>query len=303
MYLLKDVLQEFLFEIQIKNYTVRTIKSYRNNNNLFITYLSKEFNIDEIDKVSPIHIKQYIKFLNKQGRKPTYINTILKNIRSYFEYCVQEDYISISPAMQVKWQKEDKTIIQAFTNEEVIKMLNVYDFSDYLNTRNKIILATLFDTGIRNLELCQLINTDIRESIIRIFGKGNKERYVSISPMLKKYMIKYERAKEFYFKNKIINFNNYFLSNTGKPLTKEAIERIVKLAGSKAIIREEIRCSPHTCCHYFAQSQLRNGLDVYSLSRLLGHDNINITKTYLQSLQDENIVEMSVKTSPLMNLR
>lgn len=67
--------------------------------------------------------------------------------------------------------------------------------------------------------------------------------------------------------------------------------------------RKEIRCSPHTCRHYFAQSQLRNGLDVYSLSRLLGHEDISITKRYLQGMQDENIIEMSIKTSPLMNLK
>ena len=69
------------------------------------------------------------------------------------------------------------------------------------------------------------------------------------------------------------------------------------------MVRTEIRCSPHTCRHYFAQAQLRNGLDVYSLSRLLGHEDISITKRYLQGLNDRNIVERSIKTSPLMNLK
>ena len=82
----------------------------------------------------------------------------------------------------------------------------------------------------------------------------------------------------------------------------EAVERVIKDAGIKAGIRQDIRCSPHTIRHYFAQKQLKNGLDVYSLSRLLGHENISITKRYLQSLQDNDIVQMSIKTSPLMNL-
>jgi integrase/recombinase XerD len=300
---LNDVLNEFLFEIQIKNYTPRTLKSYKNNNNLFLTYLFNEFDINELEEVSHQHIRQYMKFLNQQGRKSTYINSILKTIRSFMEYCVQEGYITNNPAKRVKWQKEEKVMINTFNNEEVIRMLDTYNFVDYLNARNKTLLAMLIDTGIRNLELCQLVNTDVRESVIRVFGKGNKERYVSISPMLKKFMIKYERVKDFYFKNKIIKYDNYFLSNTGKPLTKEAVERVVKLAGEEAGIRNEIRCSPHTCRHYFAQAQLRNGLDVYSLSRLLGHENINITKRYLQSLNDASIVELSIKTSPLMNLK
>jgi integrase/recombinase XerD len=100
-----------------------------------------------------------------------------------------------------------------------------------------------------------------------------------------------------------IKHDNYFLSNTGLPLTIEAVERIVKIAGEIAGVRKEIRCSPHTCRHYFAQTQLKNGLDVYSLSRILGHENIMITKRYLQSIQDEDIVLMAMKTSPLMNLK
>lgn len=75
------------------------------------------------------------------------------------------------------------------------------------------------------------------------------------------------------------------------------------MAGEGVKVRKEIRCSPHTCRHYFAQAQLRNGLDVYSLSRLLGHENINITKRYLQGLKDEEVLELGVKSSPLMNLK
>ena len=77
---LTDALKEFLLEIEIKNYTKRTIKTYKNNNLLFITYLKNEFNIEEIEDVTQLNIKQYVRFLMKQGRKSTYINSILKNI-------------------------------------------------------------------------------------------------------------------------------------------------------------------------------------------------------------------------------
>lgn len=73
--------------------------------------------------------------------------------------------------------------------------------------------------------------------------------------------------------------------------------------GEKANVNKNIRCSPHTCKHYFAQAQLRNGLDVYSLSRLLGHENVTITKRYLQGLKDKEVLELGMKSSPLMNLK
>ena len=112
------------------------------------------------------------------------------------------------------------------------------------------------------------------------------------------------KCRDSRFKDRVIdNDTPFFLSYRFKALTVEGIERVVKVCGQKANIRKDLRCSPHSARHYFAQAQLRNGLDVYSLSRLMGHENISITKRYLQSIKDGDIAEMSVKTSPLMNLR
>lgn len=116
-------------------------------------------------------------------------------------------------------------------------------------------------------------------------------------------MIKYERIRDAYLKDDIIHYDNYFLSSRNKPLTVEAVERVVKIASKGAKVRDDVRCSPHTCRHFYSQAQLRNGLDVYSLSRLLGHEDIAITKRYLQSIKDKDVVELGVKSSPLMNLK
>ena len=143
---------------------------------------------------------------------------------------------------------------------------------------------------------------NVYDKIIRIYGKGYKEREVGKSPYLSKILMKYELTKESYFKYKNIPCTNYFLSKSGKPLTVEAIERIVAKAGKLANVEASVRCSPHTLRHYFAQAQLRNNLDVYSLSRLMGHENIKITQRYLQGMQDKDIAARSIYSSPLMNL-
>lgn len=206
-------------------------------------------------------------------------------------------------ALKVGWLRERKIIIKTFSDDEIRKMMDIYNYSSYIHARNKCIMAILIDTGIRNFELCQLKITDMRETVIYIMGKGRKERVVPISPYLKKIMIKYERIREGYLKNNILYHDNYFLSYRNKPLTIEAVERIVRLCGEKASVDKNIRCSPHTLRHYFAQAQLKNGLDVYSLSRLLGHENVTITKRYLQGLKDKEVLELGVKSSPLMNLK
>lgn len=302
MLILQDVIKEFIFEIKLRNYSERTIKGYKNNILKFARYMENEFEIVEIEDITHIHIKSYLNFLKENGLTEVYINTILKNLRSFYKYCFTEGYC-LNIALKVGWLRERKIIIKTFSDNEIRKMMDVYNYSSYIHARNKCIMAILIDTGIRNFELCQLKITDIRETVIYIMGKGKKERVVPISPYLKKIMIKYERIREGYLKNNILHYDNYFLSYRNKPLTTEAVERIVRLCGEKANVNKNIRCSPHTCKHYFAQAQLRNGLDVYSLSRLLGHENVTITKRYLQGLKDKEVLELGMKSSPLMNLK
>lgn len=301
--LAKDCLDEFKIDCELRRLSKRTIKGYYNNVSLFLQYTGFQSTIKELNAISAVHIRKYMQYLIGKNLSPSYANGILKGLRAFFKYAVAEGYIEIDPSLKVRWQKEGKVLIETFTDEEVARLIGAFEHPDYLSIRNKLILAVAFDTGARNTEMCEMLQKDIHGNSILIHGKGNKERAVPITPYLKKLMVKYEKVKEHFFQDHCINFSNYFLSRTGRPLTKEAIEHIFNQANEKAEVRVHIRCSPHTARHFYAQCNLRNGLDVYSLSRLLGHENINITKRYLQSLHDENVVAMAVKTSPLMNMR
>ena len=300
--LAKHCLDEFKLDCQLRRLSDRTIKGYYNNTLNFLTYAEKHHEITEVDEIRTVHIKHYIQYLLNKKLAATYINGILKCLRAFFRFAIQEEYICTNPALKVKTQKEPKVLIKAFNDDEVRSLLSAFDYSTFLSARNKMVLAIAFDTGARNTEICDIKRDDIRDNVILIHGKGNKERNVPISPYLRRVMLKYERMRNYYFDDKVIPYDNYLLSRTGRPLTKEALEHIFNQANQKAKVRESIRCSPHTARHYFAQSCLRNGLDVYSVSRLLGHENINITKRYLQSLEDHAIVEMAAKASPLFNL-
>lgn len=302
--LLDDAYQEFLYDLKIKNYSPRTIKGYTNNNKAFLNYLKNEFDIEELEDVTSKNIKSYLMFLKNKGLSVLYINNVHKCVRSFFKYLVEEGYIAEkrNPVLSIKFMKEPKVIIKTFDDNEIKKMINSYPTNNYLNMRNRLIIMFFVDLGIRNLELCMLTHLNIMNTVIKIDGKNNKERHLYLSPILKKYMIKYERMKNDYFKDKLMVDNNYFLSRNGKELTVSAIEKIIKEAGLRAKVRKSIRCSPHTIRHYYAQKQLRLGLDVYSLSRLLGHESTVITTRYLQSINDQNIVELAKSTSPLSNL-
>lgn len=300
--LLDDSVKEFIFECQIRQYTWKTVKGYKNTLEYLATYLKEVHHLTDIEQVNEHHLKAFFAYQINKKCKETYLNGLIKVYRAFYKYLVEQEYVIKNPILKVSWMHEPTNIIKTFSDEEVKRMLNVYPETDYMNIRNKAIMAMLFDTGIRNYELCCLPNDNIKDNYIAIFGKGKKERQVGKSPYLSKILMKYERVKKYYFEFKNIKVDNYFLSRTGRPLTNEAVGRIVHIAGEQAKVSDTIRCSPHTCRHWFAQSQIKNGIDVYSLSRLMGHSNIKITQRYLEGMKDSEIVSQSIKTSPLMNL-
>lgn len=301
--LLENVLKEYLYDCQLRKLSKRTIKSLRNNNNRLFLYLGNTYAIFELEEVRRVHVQSYINYLAEQGRKETYVNSILKNVRCLFRYCEEEQYIKESPVRKVKFQKEEQTVIRTFNDDEVKRMVSFYSGKRYLDQRNKLIMTILFDSGVRNSELCDIKMSDLSETSIRIHGKGKKIRYVPLTPAINKIMIRYLRIRDNYIMDKFNYHTEYLLlSQKGKKLTPESIERIVKECGNECNIRKEIRCSPHTCRHYYAQAQLKNGCDLFTVSRLLGHNNINITKRYLNSIETDDMLEIAQKTTPLRNI-
>lgn len=150
--------------------------------------------------------------------------------------------------------------------------------------REKLILIMLFDTGIGVSELCSINDADIARRHILIHGKGSKERMIYISKTMRRYMRKYEKLKatRFFRKESDEVEDYYFLDQSSKKLHRSRINKILKEHCQRVGVRKEVRCSPHDCRHYFAQKQLRNGIDIYSLSQLLGYFDTQMTTKYLR---------------------
>lgn len=206
--LLNDCLKEYLYECQIRQYTWKTIKGYRNGLEFLMNYLMQEHDLKNIEEVQTKHLKAFFMYQSKRGRKETYLNGLLKAYRAFFKYVIDEEYISDNPILKVNWMKEEKSIIQTFSDNEVKRMIDTYQGNDFISIRNKAIIAMLFDTGIRCYELCTLTNECIRDDHIVIFGKGKKERRVGKSPYLAKILMKYERVKQFNFEYRNIKSDN-----------------------------------------------------------------------------------------------
>ena len=290
--------REYLIEIEVRKFTLKTIKSYRNNLNLFLRFCEEEAGIAEVEELTLSVVRQFSLYMNGKGRKGSYINGLLKVAKAFIQYCYDEGYGGFNTRKNFKWSKQDKAVIMAFKPSDVRCMLQSCKGYDFLQVRDAAVLTALFETGIRCWELCCIQKKDIHEDFIIINGKNHKQRVVPITPVLRKAMMKYDNCAADYFTLKNID-DYYFLSFHGRQLTNSAVEHIIKRHGEGI---SGIRVSPHTCRHFFAQQQIKMGTDLYTISRLLGHENIQITQTYLNSLRDDDIIQIAKQKSVLMSM-
>lgn len=209
-----------------------------------------------------------------------------------------EEYVQKNPVERIRFIKEERAIIETFTDDEVMGLINAFDGIDYLSIRNKTIIALQLDTGIRCTETLDIKVNDMMGDRMLIHGKGKKQRIVGISPPMRKQLKIYMKSKMMFFHGKDNFDDNLFLSRTGRRLTVEMVERIYRKARDISKITRGIRVSPHTSRHTFAVKMLATN-DIYTVSKLLGHSNVSITETYLQSLTNEKLIDGGLIRSPL----
>lgn len=299
--LLTALQDEFTFYNECRKLSSKTVKNYRKQIDYLLHFLEEEKGVTHIEDVETRQIKEFLLTMTKAGRKANYVNDLLKAYKVFFRYAHEEGYTETLLTAKIQNVKKPKVIIRTFTEQELKQMSNFYQGHDYLSIRNKVIMLLLIDTGIRLSELTELTEEQIKYDFIVIHGKGDKERVVPKSPLLSKWLIKYLAVRKSYFAYRVIPAN-IFLSKNGRPLTNTMIDRIVKDAGKACGVSEDVRVSAHTFRHTYAQFQLKAGLDLYSLSRLLGHESITITQTYLNGLKDKEVLKQAQNTSPLMNI-
>jgi len=300
---LTDAIEEFRLDCKMRKLADKTISNYNKQLKYLQRYLLSEFALTELEAVKQNHIRSFIMKKEDDQCKPRYLNDLLKVFRTFFRYCYGEGYISTIPTNRIKNVRQPKLMLRGFTEDEILKMLNYCNGNDFLSLRNKTMLAMFFDTGMRLTEVLTLRPDQIKEDYIVVYGKGSKERVVPVSPYLGRLLMKYKIARDKYFDSSNLTPKSLvFVSYRGKQLTAEAITKFMRIVASAVGVSEDVRVSPHTCRHTFANLQLKNGLDIYSLSRLLGHENITITQRYLDGIRNDEVLEQVKKTGILQHL-
>ena len=255
-----------------KGLSNNTVKAYEADISSLFQWLDTEDL--KYNNLQEDHINQYISFLFQRKMRSSSVNRKISSIKSFYIFLVKRNFVKNSPLNDLVTPKQEKYLPESMSEAEVDKLLNSPDVANKIENRDKAMIEMLYATGMRISELVNLKITDVdmKRCVVKVFGKGSKERLVPFGETaldsLKSYLNNREQSSS----------KEIFLSNRGKKMTRVAFWQRVKVY----LIRENLKnsISPHTLRHAFATHLINRGADLRSVQLLLGHSDLSTTQIY-----------------------
>ena len=274
---MKQYLDKFFTYLEVeKNYSSHTTLNYRIDLEEFSGFIAKT----SVEDVGYPDLRRFLAQLKERNLKPRTLSRKLSSLRSFFKYLQREKIIQTNPAKLLVTPKLDKPLPHFMSEEEAVQIIEAPKTGKFNSLRDKAILETLYSTGIRVGELVGLDvdDVDFISNIIKVMGKGKKERMVPIGNQalnaLKKYMDDRKVDNKFIFVNK-----------NGTRLSDRSVRNII----NKYILEQAMaqHVTPHMFRHSFATHLLNRGADLRSVQELLGHVNLSTTQIYTHLTTDK----------------
>ena len=274
-------LREYLNILKLeKNLSENTIISYNNDLKAFITFLKNDFNIEDPEKITYNHVSSFFELLFELGLLGSSAARYLSSLRGFFGYLFHNNYITHNPVDKIEAPKRKKNLPEVLTISEMDAVLSKPDTNEKLGLRDKAILEIMYASGLRVSEVINLkiSNLYFNEEIIRVFGKGSKERLVPIGRSAVSWVMKYLKESRQLLVKKAVSENYIFLNNRGTKLSRMGIWKITDRYFKEAGINKAAH--PHTFRHSFATHLIEGGADLRAVQEMLGHADISTTQIY-----------------------
>ena len=270
-----------------------TIQSYRRDLLKYQDYLNN--NGMDYMEMTKENLQDYMKYLQKVGKKSSTISRNLASIRAFYQYEVRNKKIKVNPTEGIASPKIEKKAPSILTTEEIELLLEQPKNVDLKGTRDKAMLEFAYATGMKVTEIISLNveDVDFEEGIV-VCKNGNKERRIPLGNMSLKALNDYvQNARPIIIRDD--KEEALFVNANGRRLTRQGFWKIVKFYKEQAHISTEI--TPHVLRHSFATHLLQNGADLKAIQTMLGHSDISSTQVYMQ-FQDESLKNIYKKAHP-----
>ncbi len=280
----RDLSDYLEYLTHIKRYSLHTVRAYKQDIHQFFEFFS-----EGAIKMDKENIRDFIATVYMRTKKKTTISRKIYAIKSFFTWLQKQGKITKNPFDVISSPKEDRMLPEILTEREMVEFLDRVPMDSFIHIRNKAVFEMLYATGLRISELTGLKWSDVNldECLLRVLGKGKKERIVPFHAAAKSILVQYGATAREKFKT----VNDYiFLNNTGKPITPRAIEMIVQDSYSK-LMGSKKHVYPHLFRHSFATHLLQRGANLRIIQELLGHSSLGTTEKYT-SLQYEDLLNV-----------
>ena len=276
-----------------KNYSKDTIDSYTRDINKFLEFMNNEnYTLNSVDSTL---IRNFLAHETLSGISKRSNARRVIALRQFYEYLVKNNYVEFNPFIVISTPKVDKKLPEFMYLEEINNLFELNSQrKDFLMHRDQAIIELLFSSGLRVSELVNLTLQDLnlKERMMRIVGKGNKERIVPFSLKTQKTLSIYlENTRKELIANSGNNIgtNYVFLNNRGEKLTTRGVEYILQEIENKTGVTLSLH--PHKFRHSFATHLLNQGLDLRTIQELMGHASLSSIQVYThvsnQKMHDE----------------
>ncbi|WP_370520761.1 site-specific tyrosine recombinase XerD [Lactobacillus sp. M0396] len=294
---LSEQVEDYLRYSQVeRGLSNNTITAYRQDLTSFISFLQKE-NLTSWP-TQAVDIDAFLAEQRDQKKATSSISRLITSLRKFYQWLVRQNIQKLNPMLEIDSPKKRRTLPVALTVNEVNNLLEQPDTKKKLGLRDRALLETLYATGIRVSELINLKFTDLHEELklVKVFGKGSKERLIPISEVALSWIDSYkEKVRDPLILKIGKNTDFVFLNSRGSSLTRQAVWQIIKHYCKMAGIQKNV--TPHTLRHTFATHLLENGADLRVVQEILGHSDISTTQIYT-NLSQKHILQVYEKTHP-----
>ncbi|MBO8143183.1 MAG: tyrosine recombinase XerC [Thermodesulfobacterium sp.] len=296
--MIKNLLEDFLNYLSFeKNYSVNTIRGYRKDLEEFLKFLEAQ-KIESLESLEPFHLRYYLLFLKREKREPTTIARKLSSIRSFLKYLLKQKKVKKNLVNYLSNPKISKKLPLVPTEEEINNFIDNLEEgrNEFLDLRDRALLEIAYGCGLRVSEIANLTLDQINFGlqIIRIVGKGKKERIVPFGKKAFKALKDYLEIRDFLLSKLNKETNYVFLNLRGERLTERGIRYVIKERGKKQGL---FYLHPHTLRHAFATHLLNAGVDLRSIQEMLGHSSLTTTEVYTK-VNYEYLLKTYLKAHP-----
>ncbi len=267
-----------------KRYSEHTQMAYQRDLSQFSTYVKDTYDLSQLNEVKHVHIRAWMVSLIQNKIATKSINRKLSCLKSFFKFNIKRGELSVNPMAKIISPKSGKRLPVYVDKKAMEQLFNDIPFPDtYVGARDKTILELLYMTGIRRSELIGLKkgDLDLDQNLLKVLGKGKKQRLIPLTLSLKKRLKVYLSNLE----NEFEGAESFlFLTQKGKKLYPKLVYLLVKNYLSKVTSIEQK--SPHVLRHSFATHLSNNGAELNAIKELLGHSNLSATQIYTHNSID-----------------